>query len=114
MSAGFKFAGEVFWGTNGAVEAYVEALAALAADRFGPDAPLAAFFRVQRDSFTAGRVLYLDEWLADAEGRAQFLALLDAATKQLLNAGEFTEYGREWVMTVMGALRTRIAGGGPA
>ena len=31
MSAGFKVAGEVFWGTNGAVEAYVETMAAASA-----------------------------------------------------------------------------------
>ena len=35
MSAGFKVAGDVFWGTNGAVKAYVEAMAADAAARFG-------------------------------------------------------------------------------
>jgi hypothetical protein len=37
MSAGFKVAGEVFWGTNGAVEACLEVLAAQAAVRFGRD-----------------------------------------------------------------------------
>jgi hypothetical protein len=111
MSAGFKVADEVFWGTNGAVEAYVEAMAALAASQSGPDDLLAAFLAEQRDSFSSGRVLYLDEWLSDAAGRGRFPDLLDAATEQLLLEDTFTEYGREWVATVVAALRARIAAG---
>jgi hypothetical protein len=61
MSAGFKVAGEVFWGTNGAVEAYDDALTAHAADRLGQDAPLTVFLRDQRDSFSMGTVVYLDK-----------------------------------------------------
>src|SRR5689334_4257150 len=101
MSAGFKVAGEVFWGTNGAVEAYVETLAALAESRFGPDEALAEYLAEQRDSFSMGRVLYLDGWLADEAGRRRFLELLDTATERLLRDGAFTEYGREWVISVV-------------
>jgi hypothetical protein len=32
----------------------------------------------------------------------------------LLREGAFTEYGREWVESVVAALRARIAAGGPA
>jgi hypothetical protein len=52
MGAGFEVADEVFWGTNAAVEASVEALAAQAAARFGPDDPLAPFFRGEHEGFT--------------------------------------------------------------
>src|SRR5262245_30360433 len=100
MSAGFKVAGEVFWGTNGAVESYVETMAADAATRFGPGDPLAAYLAEQRDSFSMGRVLYLDEWLADAAGRERVLAVLDAATERLLRDEVFSDYGREWVASV--------------
>jgi hypothetical protein len=110
MSAGFKVDEEVFWGTNGAVEAYAEALAAQAASRFGPDDPLTVFFQEERDGFYGGKILFLDEWLADAAGRERFLGLLDAATEQLLRNGAFTEYGREWVASVVASLRARVAG----
>lgn len=110
MSAGFKVGDEVFWGTNGAVEAYAEALAAQAAARLGPEAPLSVFFREERDGFYGGKVLFLDEWLTGAAGRGVFLELLDAATGQLLREGAFTEYGREWVASVVSGLRARIAG----
>lgn len=40
MSAGFKVVDEVFWGTNGAVEAYVEALAGQATTWLGSDYPI--------------------------------------------------------------------------
>jgi hypothetical protein len=110
MSAGFKIADEVFWGTNGAVEAYVEALATQAAARFGPDDPLAAFFREERDGFFTGKVVSLDAWLADVAGRARFLAVLDAATEQLLHEGAFTEQGRAWVASEMARLRARVGG----
>jgi hypothetical protein len=114
MSAGFKVADEVFWGTNGAVEAYVETLAALAADRLGNDAPLTVFLREQQERFFTGIVVYLDEWLTDAVSRERFVWLLDAATEQLLRAGAFTEYGREWVTSVVAAMRSRIAASGSA
>lgn len=114
MSAGFKVADEVFWGTNGAVEAYVEALAAQAAARFGPHDPLATFFRDERDGFSSGKIVFLDEWLKDAAARTRFLELLVTATEQLLREGAFTEYGREWVATVVAQLQARVAGDGPA
>jgi hypothetical protein len=114
MSAGFKVADEVFWGTNGAVEAYVEALATQAAARFGPDDALAAFFREERERFFTGKVVFLDELLAGPAVRGRFLEVLDAATEQLLQEGVFTEYGREWVESVMERLRGRIAGDSPA
>jgi hypothetical protein len=111
MSAGFKVADEVFWGTNGAVEVYVEAMAAFAERGFGSADPLAMYLAEQRDSFSMGRVLYLDDWLTDEAGRARFLQLLDAATAELLSAGTFSDYGREWVASVVSQLRARIAGG---
>ena len=109
MSAGFKVAGEVFWGTNGAVEEYVGALADLAASRLGPDDRLAAFLTDERDGYHTGKIVFLDRWLADPAGRARFLGLLDAATERLLAAGAFTEYGREWVATEIARLRATIA-----
>jgi hypothetical protein len=69
MSAGFKVADEVFWGTNGAVKAYAEALAAQATARLGPDHPLSVYFQEERDGFYSGKILFLDEWLADATSR---------------------------------------------
>ena len=109
MSAGFKVSGEVFWGTNGAVEAFVEVMAALAANRFGPDDPLAMFLSSERDSFSMGKIVYLDGWLRDQPASNLFLGLLDTATEQLLRDGTFTEYGREWVAVVVTKLRARIA-----
>jgi hypothetical protein len=114
MSAGFKVAGEVFWGTNGAVEVYVEALAAQAADRLGPDDPLTLFFQTELAGFFMGKVVYLDEWLKDTTSRVRFLGLLDAATEQVLREGIFTEYGRNWVASVVAAFRARVAEGAPA
>lgn len=110
MSAGFKVADEVFWGTNGAVEAYAEALAAEAAAQLGSEDPLTVFFQEERDGFYGGKILFLDEWLTDATGRERFLGLLDAATERLLRDGSFTEYGREWVASVMASLRARVTG----
>ena len=110
MSAGFKFADDVFWGTNGAVEAYAQALAAQATARLGTDDPLSVYFQEERDGFYGGKILFLDEWLADAARLERFLGLLDAATEQLLRDGAFTEYGREWVASVVASLRARVAG----
>ena len=110
MSAAFVIGDDVFWGTNGAVEAYAEALAAQAVVRLGPDHPLAVHFQEERDGFYGGKFMFLDKWLADAAGRKQFMGLLDAATEQLLREGAFTEYGRDWIATVVADLRVRVAG----
>jgi hypothetical protein len=114
MSAGFKVADDIFWGTNGAVEAYLEALAAQAVGRFGPGDPLATFFQDERDGFFTGKVLFLDKWLEDSAGRRRFVEILDAATDQLLREEAFTEYGREGVATVVARLRARVAAGSSA
>jgi hypothetical protein len=110
VSAGFKVADDVLWGTNGAVETYVASLSVQATARFGPDDPLAAFFRHERESFFMGTVVVLDEWLGDDTCRERFLEILDAATDQLLREGGFSEYGREWVVAVAAGLRAKIAG----
>ncbi len=110
MSAGFKIADEMFWGTNGAVEAYAEALATQAAARLGPDAPLSMSFQEEWAGFYGGKMIILDEWLAASAGRDEFLELLDAATERLLQEGAFTDYGREWVASVVDTLRARVAG----
>ena len=57
MPAGFKVADDVFWGTNGAVEAYVIELADLSVAAFGQNDPLTAYFQEQRDGFF-GEVLF--------------------------------------------------------
>ncbi|MFT3768427.1 MAG: hypothetical protein QM820_23510 [Minicystis sp.] len=102
--------GEVFWGTNGAVQAYVEALAAQAAARFGAADPLVAFLRDEREGFFPGKVVFLDEWLGDDTRRRQYVEILDAATDQLLGEGGFTEHGCVWVQSVVVAqLRARLA-----
>ena len=110
MSAGFKVAGEVFWGTNGAVEAYVEALAEQAAARLGPDDPLTTFFRDERDTFHTGKIVFLDKPLAVPETRSRLVELFDGATERLLREGAFTDYGRQWVESTMRPLRARLAG----
>ncbi|QJW97841.1 hypothetical protein [Frigoriglobus tundricola] len=114
MSAGFKVAGEVFWGTNGAVEAYLEALAGRAVTSFGAADPLSVFLRDECDGFSMGKIVYLDEWLRDALARDRFLELLDAATDQLRRDGTFSEYGREWVSSVVSELRVRIVAADPS
>lgn len=111
MPAGFSYSDEGFWGTNSSIEVFVETLAGLAAARLGPDAPLAAFLREELEGFFVGKVVELDDVLRDAATRAVFVELLDTATSRLLEDGAFSDRGRVWVSTVMGALRDKVAGG---
>ena len=109
MSAGFKVADDMFWGSNGSIEAYVDALAVQAIAQFGPGEPLAAFLQRERAGFYNGKVMFLDEWLEDNTSRGRFLEILDAATNQVLSQAGFTELGREWVESVMvGQLRAKV------
>jgi hypothetical protein len=113
MSAGFDLDGEVYWGTNGAVEAYLGALARIAADRFGPDDALAAALRRHREGFFTGMVVDLDESLGRPGDRRRFASLLDAATAELLRGDAFSDLGRTWATTRIGAMRDRLAATDP-
>lgn len=109
MSAGFSVGDQVFWGSNGAVESYVEVMAAEAAERLGPDDPLAVFLRDERAQFFMGKVVFLDDWTADISRRRQLVELLDAAIHYLMHLEVFTDHGREWAASVMAELRGRLA-----
>ena len=109
MSSGFDFRGEMFWGSNGAIEEYIKVMADEAAARFGPDAPLSVFLQYERDARYTGMVVFLDEDLTDAVRRRQFLEMLDVASEQFLRGNVFTPSGCEWIRTVIADLRARIA-----
>ena len=111
MSSAFKVAGEVYCGTNGAVAAYVEVMAEQAVALFGIDAPITTFLQNERDSFLSGKIVYLDGCIQEAADRERLLMVLDAATAQLLREETFSQYGMQWVASVVGQLRERIAGG---
>lgn len=108
MSAGFKVDGEVFWGTNGAVEAYVEAMGAIALELFGADDPMTAFFRDELEGIFPGRVVVLNECLDTRGKRTRLLRVLDDATHRILSSDTFTEHGRDWVATVVAELRSKL------
>ena len=110
MSAGFSIADEIFfWATNGAVEAYVEALAAQAAERLGPDDPLVAFFQGEREEFFDGQGGSPRRVAGRRDGSGSLLEILSAAAEHLLREGGFSEYGREWIVSVTAGLRAKIA-----
>ena len=113
MGAGFRFAGRVHWGTNGAIETYLESSSRVAGDRLGPDDRLAAAFREERDGVQMGEVIDLDGILTEPGDPGQFVQLLDQATDRLLREQVLTEYGREWVATEIRALRDRLAEADP-
>lgn len=108
MSAGFDIDGEVFWGTNGAIEAYLEAMGRVARERFGLDDPLTRFLHDALVEFCPGYVLFLDEFLTSPDGRKRFLLVLDGATHALLRGDNFSEFGKNWVATVVSAFRERL------
>lgn len=105
MGAGFNVGDKVFWGTNGAVESYLEAMSVEAAHRLGPDDPLTVFFQDEHAQFYTGKIMILDEWTDEKSRRQRLLELLDAATARILASGTFSDYGREWIATDIAELR---------
>ena len=108
MSAGFDFLGETFWGSNGSIESYLEALENQAAARFGTSDPLTEFFREEREGWFTGKVVFLDVILTDRARCEVFVQLLDAATKQLLAADAFSEFGQTWLEVTLERMRRMI------
>src|SRR5689334_20778633 len=109
MPAGFDIDGKTFYGSNGAVETYVEAIGEHAATRFGPDDKIAVFFREAKRGYFPGIIVFLDPLLRDAASRARFVELLDAATEDLLRRGVWTEMGKSWVSTRIAEFRQHLA-----
>ena len=109
MSSGFRIAGEVFWGTNGAVEAFVDAIAEVAKRQYGPADSLANFFYRDSDDLFTGRIVDLDDALLDTASREHFLQVFDAATEQLLQSDILTESGKKWLSSTMSDLRNNVA-----
>ena len=111
MSAGFNIDGKTFYGTNGAIESYIEAIAKHAEARFGVDDEIAVFFRDAKRGYFTGMIVFLDPLLRDSRVRTRFIGLLDAATEDLLRQELFTEMGRSWVSTRMAEFRRHLAAG---
>jgi hypothetical protein len=109
MTAAFKFRDELFWGTNGAIEGYLEALADRAFGLFGPGDQQGEFFRYERESWSMGKLVALDELLTDRPACKKFLQILDASTEKILQDDVFTDLGKEWIRTTVSALRSRVA-----
>ena len=108
MPAGFDIGGKTFYGSNGAIERYIEAIGEHAATRFGPDDEIAAFFREAKEGYFTGMIVFLDPLLRDAASRTRFVELLDAATDDLLKQNVWTEMGKTWVSTRIAEFRQHL------
>ena len=109
MSAGFEVAGEVVWGTNGAIEAYLDCLADTSAALVGAEDRMTSFFREERAMFNMGAIVRLDALLGNADAKTRLLAVFDLATTQLQASGIFSAYGLQWLDASAPQLRTLIA-----
>jgi len=109
VSAGFEVTGEIVWGTNGAIEAYLDCLADASASLVGAEDRMSAFFRDERAMFNMGAIVRLDALLANADARPRLLAVFDLATTQLQASGILTDYGMNWLDASAPQLRKLIA-----
>ena len=109
MSAGLSINDTAAWGTNGAVKALVGAMHREAAERLGSNAPLTVFLRSEHDAFFIGKVVFLDDWAKDAEGRSELLEVMDSGVEQLLKQGIRGDYGRDWLSQILASLRTALS-----
>jgi len=109
VSAGFEVAGEVVWGTNGAIEAYLDCLADASAALVGAEDRMTAFFREERATFNMGAIVRLDMLLGNADAKTRLLAVFDLATTQLQESGIFSDHGLQWLDASAPQLRALIA-----
>ncbi len=108
MSAGFAISEQVFWGTNGAIEAYLGCLHRQARARLGAEHPVTDYFREALEGFFMGVVVKLDPIAEERAEREVLEALFEAATRELLEGDTFSEFGRQWVGSTVQALRARL------
>lgn len=111
MSAGFKFADCVYWGTMGVIETCVETLCQQSGEKFGFEDPFTGFFSEQRATFQTGMtgiVVYLDEILTDYDSRHRFIQLWDATERQIKGSDKLTEHGLKWLEYTTAELKAAI------
>src|SRR5262245_61475805 len=97
MSAAFSIRDRDYWGTNGAIETYLECMARLAVDTPGTDPVLTAWLAEEGEAFYGGYMVFLDQVLTNERLVFQFVELLDRATAEFLQGGEFTQVGKDWI-----------------
>ena len=96
MSAAFEFKDTFCWGTNGMIEGYLEWMAQAAVSS-NTEPELADWLSDWRDGFFTGAVVMLDDVLTGRERALQFVRLFEDATTELLNADQYTDYGKQWL-----------------
>ena len=96
MSAAFCFKDHLCWGTNGNIENYLERMAEAAASS-GVEPALADWLEERCLSFSMGTVVFLDDVFTQEERATRFVRLFNDATTALLNDGQYTEYGKQWL-----------------
>lgn len=108
MSAALKLKGELFWGTNGLVEACLEAFADSAEPGIREDDAIAAWCRQERERFFPGAVVALDP-LVETGAIRNRLALVVARSEELLKRnGGLSDAGVAWVMRELPRLASLI------
>src|SRR5262249_11324650 len=110
VSAAIACGAELVWGSNGAIELYLEQLAAAAAVHGGPDDRLVRFFAFERAAFNMGAVVQLDTLLGDPAQRTHLLQVFDDATSRMRDCGELTEHGVQWLEAAAPQIRRLISG----
>lgn len=109
MSAGLSINENTVWGTDGAVEALVDAMHREAAEWLGYDAPLTVFLRNEHETFYMGKVVFLDDWFKDMTSRLELLEVVNAGAEQLVEQGTFSGYGREWISQMVEELQMALS-----
>ena len=114
MSAGLSIRDTVVWGTNGALETLISEMRTEAAERLGNDAPLTVFLANESAAFFMGKVVFLDDWVKDAENRQKLLEILNAGSERLLKRNTLSDYGKDWLLQMLGELRTTLSQSNPS
>lgn len=94
MSAAFKFAESICWGTTGAIEDILSRAAELLVESCAINHPMSAFLIQERAEYWSGKVI---DFPSSVMPRAQLASLLERAREQALSNGTFTEVGTKWL-----------------
>jgi hypothetical protein len=113
VSAGFRYAGRVYWGTNGAIEVCIESMIA-AADEIEGAGRVKRFLEEWAAMFPlTGAVIELDEIAQGHDGVALATLLANTLARLSGENSVLTAYGRQWAASVLGDLHAAVSATAP-
>jgi hypothetical protein len=110
MPAGLQCRGKIVWGTNGMIEACLDAFEKIACERYGISDEIVSWCRSQRTAFFPGAVVEMDSLVQTDDARRRILSVVLKSFATLKKDFSLTDVGKAWVDLELPKVLTLVEG----